>query len=266
MATYLDDLLAGAHDRVRAVRDGGMFGLVHQAAEAFASGPRHRLRAALDGEGVSVIAEVKRASPSKGDLAPGADASELADHYLAGGASAISVLTEPSRFKGSLEDLREVVDRTGAVALRKDFVVHPLMVQQAAAVGASGVLLIVAALDDDQLASMHAEAERLGMDALVEVHDESEVERATAIGATIIGINARDLRTFELDREAFARIRSTLPDGVLAVAESGIRDPDDVRRARDEGADAVLVGESVVTADDRTAAVAALVAAGRSDG
>lgn len=265
MATYLDELLTTAHARVRAVQEGGMVGLVRQAAEAFATGPRHRLRSALEGDGVSVIAEVKRASPSRGPLAAGADAGELASSYLAGGARAISVLTEPSQFAGSLEDLREIVDRHHAVALRKDFLVDVLMVQQAAAVGASGVLLIVAAVDDDHLQTMHDEATRLGMDALVEVHDESEVERALAVGATIVGVNARDLRTFELDRDAFARIRERLPDGVLAVAESGITGPADVRRARDQGADAVLVGEAVVTAEDPTRAVAALVAAGRDE-
>jgi indole-3-glycerol phosphate synthase len=189
------------------------------------------------------------------------DAAAQAGKYLDGGAAAISVLTEPSRFRGELADLASVT-ATGAVALRKDFIVDDVMVHEAAVAGASGILLIVAALTDVELKSMHAEATRL--DVLVEVHGTDEVERALDAGATILGVNARDLHTFELDRDAFGRIRPQLPDGVLAVAESGVRGPDDVRRARDEGADAVLVGEFVVTAADPTATVSSLVEAGRS--
>ena len=147
-------------------------------------------------------------------------------------------------------------------ALRKDFTVDAYQVWEARAHGASAVLLIVAALDDDTLASLHAEAEAAGLTALVEVHDESELARATAIGARVVGVNARDLRTFEVDRGAFARLRPAFPDGVLAVAESGVRGPDDVVAAGDQGADAVLVGESLVTAPDPRAATEALVAAG----
>ena len=263
MATYLDDLLDAARARVAAVRDAGRADALREAAErAAADATPGRLRSALSGEGVAVIAEVKRASPSKGPLAPGIDAPTQAASYVAGGASAISVLTEPTRFDGSLDDLRAVAGLP-AVALRKDFLVDPLMVHEAVVAGASAVLLIVAALDDDQLASLHAEARRLNLDVLVEVHGTDEVARAAAVGADVVGVNARDLRTFELDRSAFARIRAALPDGVLAVSESGVRGPGDVVRARDEGADAVLVGESVVTAADPTAAVAGLVAAGR---
>lgn len=262
MATYLDDLLATARERVAAIRDQGRADELRTSAEAVVgdSAP-HRLRAALRGNGVGVIAEVKRASPSRGELAPGIDAATQAGRYLEGGAVAISVLTEPSRFRGELADLAAVT-ASGAVALRKDFLVDEVMVHEAVLAGASGVLLIVAALTDDQLRSMHDEATRLGLDVLVEVHGEDEVERALGAGARILGVNARDLRTFELDRDAFGRIRPQLPDGVLAVAESGIRGPDDVRRARDEGADAVLVGEFVVTADDPIATVASLVEAG----
>lgn len=265
MATYLDDLLATARERVATVHDAGAAQDLRAAAERAAAGatPR-RLHAALTRPGVAVIAEVKRASPSRGDLAPGIDAPTQARRYLDGGAAAISVLTEPSRFKGALVDL-EAVATLDAVALRKDFVVDEVMVHEAVVAGASGVLLIVAALSDEELATMHAEAVRLGLDVLVEVHGEDEVERALDAGARILGVNARDLRTFELDRDAFGRIRPQLPDGVLAVAESGVRGPDDVRRARDEGADAVLVGEFVVTSPDPTATVASLVEAGRPD-
>lgn len=266
MATYLDTLLGTARDRVAAVRDAGEAPGVRAAADALAAqaSPR-RLRSALGRPGVAVIAEVKRASPSKGDLAPGIDAVTQAQRYLDGGAAAISVLTEPSRFKGNLADLNDITVSTGAIALRKDFVVDELMIHEAVIAGASGVLLIVAALTDDELAAMHAEATRLHLDVLVEVHGEGEVERALAVGADIIGVNARNLATFELDRDAFGRIRAGLPSGVLAVAESGVRGPEDVHRARDEGADAVLVGEFVITSADPTTTVAALVAAGKVD-
>jgi indole-3-glycerol phosphate synthase len=265
VATYLDDLLDTARERAATLHDRGEAASIHGAAEALAGqGPGHRLHAALSGDaGVSVIAEVKRASPSRGQLARGIDAATQAGRYLAGGATAISVLTEPSRFDGNLTDLTDVVNAHDAVALRKDFIVDPVMVHEAVVAGASGILLIVAALGDDELRSMHAEATRLGLDCLVEVHGEGEVERALDAGATILGVNARDLQTFELDRDAFGRIRPQLPDDVLAVAESGMRGPEDVARARDEGADAILVGEFVVTASDPTATVASLVEAGR---
>ena len=265
MATYLDDLLDTARSRAAALHDAGAARSLREAAERVAEDRApHRLRTALADPGVAVIAEVKRASPSRGDLAPGVDAATQARRYLEGGAAAISVLTEPTRFKGDLEDLAAVSD-LGAVALRKDFVVDPVMVHEAVVAGASGVLLIVAALTDDELATMHAEATRLGLDVLVEVHGEEEVARALGVGATVLGVNARDLHSFELDRGAFGRIRPQLPAGVLAVAESGVRGPDDVARARDEGADAVLVGEFVVTAPDPTATVASLVEAGRPE-
>lgn len=264
MATYLDALLDAARTRAAAVRDAGRADVLRDAAATAVDGrPTLRLRAALDGPGVAVIAEVKRSSPSRGPLAPGISAGEQALRYLAGGAAAISVLTEPTRFDGSLADLTEVAALpTAPVALRKDFVVDEVMVHEAAVAGAAGVLLIVAALGDDQLAALHATATGLGLDVLVEVHGEDEVDRALAAGATIVGVNARDLRTFELHRDAFARIRARIPAGVLAVSESGVRGPQDVARARDEGADAVLVGEAVVTAADPAAAVAELVAAG----
>lgn len=265
MATYLDDLLATARERAAAVHDQDRGMQLRANADALADKvERDRLRTALSQPGVSVIAEVKRASPSRGELAPGVDAATQAGKYLDGGAAAISVLTEPSRFSGGLADLAAVSD-LGAVALRKDFIVDPVMVHEAVVAGASAILLIVAALTDDELQELHTEATRLGLDVLVEVHGEQEVSRALRAGATIIGVNARDLQTFELDRDAFARIRPRLSDGVLAVAESGVRGPDDVRRARDEGADAVLVGEYVVTSEDPTATVASLVEAGRHE-
>ncbi len=216
---------------------------------------------ALARPGVAVIAEVKRASPSRGDLAPGIDAATQAKRYVEGGAAAVSVLTEPERFKGSLDDLAAVAT-LGTPALRKDFLVDPYQVWEARAAGASAALLIVAALRRDDLVALVGEMQDAGVEPLVEVHDEAEAEAAISSGARIIGVNARDLRTFEIHRDAFERIRPKLPDGVLAIAESGIRGPDDVRTAKAQGADAVLVGETVVLSDDPTAMVRSLVEAG----
>lgn len=257
--TYLDDLLAGAHRRVADARAAEPLTALRERALAAPAPPS--LVDALATPGVAVIAEVKRASPSKGPLAPDLDARLQASAYLQGGAAAVSVLTEPDRFLGHLSDLADVA-ALGAVALRKDFVVDPYQVWEARAAGAAGVLLIVAALDEPTLAALHDEVLAAGLTALVEVHDTAEVAACHRIGARLVGVNARDLRTFELDRDAFARLRPELPAGALAVAESGVREPDDVRRAAADGADAVLVGESLVTAPDPAATVAALVAAG----
>lgn len=260
MTTFLDQLLGDATDRVAAARAvEPLEALRERAQQVTVAGD---LYAALAGPGVAVIAEVKRASPSKGDLAPGLDAAARARAYLAGGAAAVSVLTEPARFGGSLEDLAAVA-ALGAPTLRKDFTVDAYQVWEARAHGACAVLLIVAALDDRTLASLHDEALDAGLAALVEVHDDAELARATAVGARIVGVNARDLRTFDVDRDAFARLRPRIPDTALAVAESGVRGPDDVVHAGQQGADAVLVGESLVTASAPERATAALVEAGR---
>ena len=261
MTTYLDDLLDGARARVADARRAVSLEPLRERALATPAPPS--FRDALAGDGVAVIAEVKRASPSRGDLAPDLDATTQARAYRDGGAAAVSVLTEPSRFKGSLDDLAAVA-RLGVPALRKDFVVDPYQVYEARAAGAAAVLLIVAALDDDTLSMLAATAREARIDALVEVHDEAELARAMAVGAAVVGVNARDLRTFEVHRDAFARLRPAIGEGTLAVAESGIRGPDDLRAAADRGADAVLVGESLVTAADPQAAVATLVAAARA--
>lgn len=257
--TYLDDLLDGARARVADARASEPDAELRARAASSQDPPG--LHEALSGPGVAVIAEIKRASPSRGPIAPDLDAVARARAYRSGGAAAVSVLTEPERFDGSLEDLA-AVSELGIPTLRKDFIVDRYQVWEARAAGASAVLLIVAALEGGRLEELAATCHDAGLDALVEVHDEAEVERAAAIGATLIGVNARDLRTFEVDRNAFARVRPRLPDGALAIAESGVRGPDDVARAMREGADAVLVGESVVTADDPGTAVALLVSAG----
>lgn len=259
LSTYLDDLLDSARARVAAAASREPLAALKARAVEVEPGPS--LYDALAGPCVAVIAEVKRASPSKGPIAPELDAVAQATAYRRGGAAAVSVLTEPTRFAGSLDDLAAVA-ATGVPALRKDFLVDPYQVWEARAAGAAAILLIVAALDDQQLGLLHDEARSAGLDVLVEVHDGAEVARASRLGARIVGVNARDLRTFELDRQAFARLRPGLPSGVLAVAESGISTPEEIREAAGAGADAVLVGESLVRAADPAAAVAALVAAG----
>ncbi|WP_211228473.1 indole-3-glycerol phosphate synthase TrpC [Glycomyces tenuis] len=218
--------------------------------------------AALNGGGVSVIAEVKRASPSKGALADIPDPAVLAAEYAAGGASVISVLTEPNYFKGSLDDLDAVRAKVEVPVLRKDFVVSPYQVLEARAHGADLVLLIVAALDQDTLVSLHERVTGLGMTALVEVHTEAEADRALAAGAKVIGVNARDLTTLQVDRSVFERIAPGLPRDVAKVAESGVRDTRDLIRYASAGADAVLVGEGVVKQKSPREAVAELVTAG----
>ena len=218
--------------------------------------------AALRGDGVAVIAEVKRASPSKGALAAIADPAALAMDYEAGGAAVISVLTEAHRFGGSLEDLAAVRDVVQVPLLRKDFVVSSYQIWEARAYGADMVLLIVAALEQNALVSLVERAASIGLTALVEVHDEAELDRALEAGAVVIGVNARNLSTLEVDRTIFARLAPRIPDEVVKVAESGVRGPHDLLAYAASGADAVLVGESLVVGKDPRSAVADLVTAG----
>ncbi len=217
---------------------------------------------ALSQPGVSVIAEVKRSSPSKGALAAIADPAALARDYADGGAAVISVLTEQRRFGGSLDDLATVRRAVDVPVLRKDFVVSPYQVWEARAYGADLVLLIVAVLEQTALVSLVERTESLGMTPLVEVHDETELDRAVDAGARLVGINARDLRTLEVDRGVFARLSPGLPMGVTSVAESGVRGPHDLLAYAAHGANAVLVGEGLVTGKNPRQAVAELVAAG----
>lgn len=260
-STYLTPLLDGARRRVAEARAREPLEALRERAEAVAPGPS--LVAALSGPGVAVIAEVKRASPSRGPLAPDADAVALARAYRSGGAAAVSVLTEPDGFRGSLDDLAAVA-ALGVPTLRKDFLVDPLQVWEARAVGASAVLLIVAALADAELEALAAEAAAARLDVLFEVHDADELARLAPLAPRVVGVNARDLRDFRMDRDLFARLAGLRPPGALIVAESGVRDPEDVARAGAEGADAVLVGETLVTAADPAAATAVLVGAGGS--
>lgn len=214
-------------------------------------------------DGVAVIAEVKRRSPSRGNLAPILDPAGLAREYVAGGATAISVLTEPRRFGGQLADLDAVRRAVDVPLLRKDFILSPYQVWEARAYGADLVLLIVAALAQPLLADLLDRIESLGMTALVEIHDEAELDRALAVGARVVGVNARNLRTLEVDPSTFARLAPRLPEAVVRVAESGVRGPRELLAYAVTGTDAVLVGEGLVTDREPRRAVAELVAAGR---
>ena len=214
------------------------------------------------GAGVKVIAEVKRSSPSKGALAIIADPAGLAADYAAGGASVISVLTERRRFGGSLQDLAAVRAAVEVPVLCKDFMVSSYQLWEARAYGADVILLIVAALDQPTLVGLRERAESLGMTALVEVHNEAETDRAIEAGARVIGINARNLKTLEVDRSTFARLAPRVPPGIVKVAESGVRGPHDVLEYAQAGASAVLVGESLVIGGRPREAVADLIAAG----
>lgn len=216
----------------------------------------------LSRDEVAVIAEVKRSSPSKGELAEISDPAALATEYEAGGASVISVLTEQRRFGGSLADLDAVRAKVDIPILRKDFIVTPYQVWEARAHGADVVLLIVAALEQLALESLIERIHSLGMCALVEVHDVEEVARAADAGAKVIGVNARNLKTLEVDRDTFAHVVPHIPDGIIKIAESGIRDSHDVVEYARLGADAVLVGEALVRERDPRGAVAEMVAAG----
>jgi indole-3-glycerol phosphate synthase len=212
--------------------------------------------------GISVIAEVKRSSPSAGLLADIADPAALARQYQDGGAATISVLTEQRRFGGSLDDLRAVRAAVTIPVLRKDFIVSSYQLWEARAAGADLALLIVAALDDNQLGCLIDRSRSIGLTPLVEVHTADEVARAVDAGADLVGVNARDLTTLQVDRDTFARLAPLIPAGVVRVAESGVRGPHDVLGYARDGADVVLVGESLVTGKDPRSAVSDLVAAG----
>lgn len=257
MTTYLDAILEAHRARAGADRRRLDELLDEARSQPPARGFRAALTAAPSGE-LAVIAEVKRRSPSKGDLAPALDPATTAAAYEAGGASCLSVLTDGPHFGGSAEDLRAARAVVSVPVLRKDFTVDPRDVCDARLMGADAVLLIVAALDDPELQDLHQLAGDVGIDVLVEVHDERELERALAVGAVLVGVNQRDLVTFEVDHDRAVRVAAAMPDGVVKVAESGVRGPLDAAALAAAGFHAVLVGESVVTAVDPQAAVAAL--------
>ena len=259
--SVLDEILVGVRADVEArMASVGLAELKERAEHALPA--RDGIAALRRDDGVKVIAEVKRSSPSRGALAPIADPAALAREYEAGGAHAISVLTEGRRFGGSLADLVAVRHAVDTPVLRKDFIVSAYQLWEARAAGADLVLLIVAALSQQALLSLHERALSIGLTPLVEVHDVDEVDRALEVGAGIIGVNVRDLRTLTVDRDHFARVAPHIPDHVVRVAESGVRGPHDLISYANAGADAVLVGESLVTGGAPRQAVHDLVTAG----
>lgn len=258
MSTILDEIVADTRLRVnfdRTVRP------IPDVIEGSRVRPRRTgfpFRRALEAEGVSFICEVKRASPSKGVISPDFPYLDIAKEYESMGASAISVLTEPHFFKGSNAYLEEIADTVNTPVLRKDFVIDEYQVYQARELGASAVLLIAAVLNDRQLHDYRMIAESLGMSALVEAHTRDEVERSVSSGASIIGINNRDLATFKVDIGNSLRLRDAIPDGAIAVSESGISTPEDVARLSEAGFDAVLMGEAFMRCSDRAGLIAGM--------
>ena len=260
--TILDDILATKRDEVTVLRYPQTRDLLRKSA--LDAPPTRDFTASLrraDGR-VAVIGELKRRSPSKGDLAPDLDPGPTAKAYEAGGAVALSVLTDHPYFGGTVADLQIARDATTLPCLRKDFTIDEVQVYEARAIGADAILLIVAAiLDDTLLADLHTLAIALGLGVLVEAHDIREVERALGAGAHVVGVNSRDLSTFAEDLGIATGLSTMLPPEVIAVAESAIRSADDARRMAAAGFDAVLVGEALVRADDPTALVRQLAAA-----
>ena len=241
--TFLDDVLAAKRLEVAALR---------RLPPSAAAGPPSRFAAALRGKGLSVIAEIKRRSPSKGPLVPDLDVARTVRAYAEGGASAISCLTDASYFGAREGDLKEA--RTSALpVLRKDFVIDEIQVDESVALGASAVLFIVRILEAERLRSLLRYATERGLDALVEVHDEVEVDKALAAGASILGVNNRDLGTLAVDPGRALRLRPLIPKGVLSVAESGVKGREDMARIAEAGFDAVLIGETLVKSPDPAA-------------
>lgn len=229
--------------------------LLHPEQQSITSRTPHSFYQALKKEGMSYICEVKKASPSKGLIAPAFPYLEIAKEYQEAGAAAISCLTEPFYFQGSDRYLQEITAAIDIPVLRKDFTVDEYMIFQAAAYGAAAVLLICAILNDEQLKEYRELAEELGMDALVEAHDEEEAERALKSGARIIGVNNRDLKTFQVDMQNGIRLRKLAPENVVFVSESGIKTSNDIQKLYDNQVDAVLIGETLMKSQDKKAAL-----------
>lgn len=247
----LDEIAAMTKERIRLERQAVPLEKIRRRAEALPKAENDPFEAALREEGLSFICEVKKASPSKGVIAEEFPYVEIAASYEAAGASAISVLTEPYYFQGDDRYLEEIVQAVKIPVLRKDFTVDPYMVYQAKALGASAILLICAILDDGELKEYAAIAKELGLSVLTEAHDEAEVERALKAGARIVGVNNRDLKTFEVDVRNSVRLRSLVPSDVVFVSESGIRGPEDTKVLYENGTDAVLIGETLMRSPDK---------------
>ena len=249
--SFLDQILAAKRAEIAAAA-----AVVPQADLERAAARRADFRpfaAALDRPGVRIVAEIKRASPSLGDIRPDLDPATLAAAYETGGAAALSVLTEPAYFKGSARDLQSARAATTLPVLRKDFIVAPYQVHETAAMGADAMLLIVRILDDETLASLHSLARRIGLDVLVEIHDEADARRLAPLSPPLVGINNRDLAHFHTDTTQSARIASLLPPNASVVAASGIHSAADVQRSLAAGLRRFLVGEALVKASNPAA-------------
>ncbi len=263
--TLLEKILAAKRTRVaKARKETDISALAELARDVRAGSPRHRLRSALsDASRMNIIAEFKRASPSKGMINRAADPAQIARAYEAGGACAISVLTEEDFFKGSLDDLREARAATSLPVLRKDFIVDEFQVYESAAAGADAILLIVAALTDEELARFHQLSCRvLGMDAIVEVHTKDELERAVAIDAAIIGVNNRDLRSFEISLDVSRELVRSKPEGAIMISESGLTSAGELMELRTLGFDAFLLGETLMRSHNAVDELRAFTQAG----
>lgn len=252
----LDTLAAASRKRAKAAKERIPFNEMEKLAfsayeETRQNGRSFSFEHALSSPGISFICEVKRASPSKGLIAPDFPYVEIAEEYEAAGADAISVLTEPEYFLGSNDYLTEISRTAGVPLLRKDFTVDPYQIYEAKAIGASAVLLICALLDTEALREGIRLCDSLGLSALVEAHDETEIHSALLAGARMIGVNNRNLKTFEVDFNNSIRLRGMVPDHVLFVAESGIKTETDIRRLASAGVNAVLIGESLMRSPDK---------------
>lgn len=256
----LDEIMA--HHRERLPKVMAEVPLADLRAMTAVAPPPRDFEAAVRAPGVSLIAECKKASPSKGLLVRDYDPARLARLYEKGGARAISVLTDTRHFQGTLEHLRDVRERVRLPVLRKDFIFHSYQVYEARVAGADAILLIAAVLGDSDLAELLALASRLGMAALIEVHSAEEVARVLPLRPRLLGVNNRDLQTFAVDFDTTARLRALIPPEIAVVGESGLKTADDVRAMKAAGADAILVGETLLRSKDIIAATRALVAAG----
>lgn len=258
---FLDEIIKAKHAELHTAKQ-----MTHESAlRHFASlrnTPCRGFEASLRQEGIRVVTEIKRASPSKGDIRPGIDPAETAKAYEAGGAAALSILTEHAFFKGSVSDLVEARKAVGIPVLRKDFIIDSYQVHESYMIGADAILLIVRILDDHQLISLYALARSYGLDVLTEVYDEADLNRALAIGATCIGINNRDLSTFETDPAKAVELAAKIPASAIAVALSGIAGKQDIEALSTRGLSRFLVGEALMRHDDPAALLREMISCG----
>lgn len=250
--TILDQLAEHARERVAFAKEQVSLESIREQAERIEGRPFAFEKALAANSDIAFICECKKASPSKGLIAPDFPYLQIAKAYETAGADAISVLTEPKWFLGADQYLQEISSKVSIPCLRKDFTVDPYMIYEAKVLGASAILLIMSILPEKVAAEYLAIADSLGLSSLVETHNEEEVERALSIGARIIGVNNRNLKDFSVDTENSRKLRDLIPKDVLFVSESGVSGAEDVRRLREIGADAVLVGETLMRAEDKT--------------